>query len=388
MIKGYKVRIYPNKTQVVFIEQNFGACRWIYNRALALKRNRHEQYKDNLNVYEILKMLTFWKKTEELGWLSYSNAQSLQYSLLHLDKAYKGFFKGNGYPKFKSKHNKQSFSVPTYVSFKDNKIKFPKLGLLKYKGPSAPEGKIKTCTISRVPSGKYFMSMQIENGKELPKLGKIKNAVGIDLGLNSFIALSDGRKVDNPRHFKIEKKRLIKAQKRLSRKTKGSSNRKKQRIRVAKIHEQVNNRRSDFLHKLSHSLVSENQTDTFILESLNVKGMTQNHALAGSIADASWAEFIRMMSYKAAWVGKRVVFIDRFAPSSKLCSYCGYKNETLTLSERAWECPQCGVTLDRDVNAALNIKYIGINTARNAGIDACGDHANRWVDEARISVKR
>jgi putative transposase len=388
MIKGYKVRIYPNKMQVALIEQNFGACRWLYNRALALKRDRYEQYKDNLSVYEIAKMLTFWKKTDELNWLKVPSIAVLQYSLLHLDKAYKGFFKGNGYPKFKSKHNKQSFSVPAYVSFEDNKIKFPKLGLLKYKGLSAPEGKIKTCTISRVPSGKYFMSMQIENGKELPKLKPICNAIGIDLGLNSFIALSDGRKVDSPRCFKIEKKRLIKAQKRLSRRVKGSKNRLKQRIRVAKIHEQVNNRRSDFLHKLSHSLVSENQTDTFILESLNVKGMTQNHALAGSIADASWAEFIRMMSYKAAWVGKRVVFIDRFAPSSKLCSYCGYKNETLTLSERAWECPQCGVTLDRDVNAALNIKYIGINTARNAGIDACGDHANRWVDEARISVKR
>jgi putative transposase len=386
MIKGYKVRIYPNKTQVALIEQNFGACRWLYNRALALKRDRYEQYKDNLSVYEISKMLTFWKKTDELNWLKIPSTASLQQCLLQLDKAYKGFFKGNGYPKFKNKHNEQSFSVPMFVSFKDNKIKFLKLGLLKYKGPSALEGKIKTCTISRVPSGKYFMSMRIDNGKELPKLGKIKNAVGIDLGLNNFIALSDGRKVDNPRYFKIEKKRLIKAQKRLSKKVKGSKNRLKQRIRVAKIHEWVNNRRSDFLHKLSHSLVSENQTDTFILESLNVKGMVRNHALAGSIADASWAEFIRMMSYKAAWVGKRVIFIDRFAPSSKLCSQCGYKNETLTLGERAWECPQCGVPLDRDINAALNIKYIGINTARNAGIDACGDHANRRVDEARISA--
>lgn len=364
MLKAYKYRIYPTKEQEILLSKHFGACRFIYNLALETKMAAYSSARINLNRYDLQVQMRELK--QECDWLREINAQSLQTELMHLDAAYLKFFKGAGFPKFKNKHGKQSFQCP-----QASKIKDGKLILIKFKEGikiilSRPIiGEIRTVTISRTTTNKYFASILVQDGKELPKTKKVKESttIGIDVGLKTFATLSDGQQYENPQHLKKTLKRLKMLQRRASKKVKGSNNRKKANLKVALAHEKVTNQRKDFLHKFSDAITK--QYDTICVENLNIKGMVKNHNLAQAITDAGWSMGLDMLKYKAEWRGKNYYEIGRFDPSSKIHNKCGYLNNELTLSDRIWICPKCGETVDRDKNAAQNIKdfslsYLGV----------------------------
>jgi putative transposase len=298
-------------------------------------------------------------KREDLTWLKEVNSQTLQQSLKNLETAYGNFFrKHTKFPKFKKKSNHQSFRVPQHISLRDAKIQIPKFKEgIKINLHRKIEGEIKSATFSRTPSNKYFVSILCEVKKEPKK--KTGKSIGIDLGITDFIVTSDGEKIKNPNFNRSQKQALSKAQKHLSRKTRGSNRYKKQRNKVARIHEKITNSRRDFQHKLSTRLI--NEYDTICLETLAVKNMVKNHKLAYSISDSSWNSFVKMLEYKALWYGKTIEKIDRWYPSSKTCSSCDYIVDKLPLSVRKWTCLNCGEIHDRDVNASKNILRQGIN---------------------------
>ena len=363
MLKAYKYRIYPNVSQEVLLNKHFGSTRFIYNWALDKKIKIYETDKKSISRFELQKEIVTLKSTKETEWLKEINSQSLQESLIHLDKAFTRFFREKkGFPKFKSKHNKQSFSCPQNikVNFETNKVTLPKIGEIKTVFSREFKGKIKTCTISKTTTNKFFISILVDNSEELPNKVKIKEetTIGIDLGIKDFAVLSNGEKIENPKFLRREEKRLKFLQKRASKKQKGSKNRKKANLKVAKLHEKIKNRREDFLHKITTKLIRENQT--ICLEDLNVKGMMQNHTLAKSIAEVSWNKFNTYLNYKAKWYGKNIVYIGRFDASSKICNNCGNVNRELTLNNRHWKCKQCSVEHDRDINASINIKKFGL----------------------------
>jgi len=359
--KAYKFRIYPTKEQELFFAKHFGCSRFIYNHFLALRKKAWKEEKKTISGFECKKMISKMKKTEEYSWLKEVNSQSLQESCLNLEKAYKRFFKKLGdKPKFHKKNHKQSFIVPQHFSVNETEgtIQIPKLkSTIKVTVHRKLKEVIKfnSLTISKEPSGKYFVSINVDNLTKEHK--KTSNKIGIDLGIKDFLVNSDGDKTKHPRYLKQSLKKLKKTQKKLSKKQKGSSNRNKYRLKIAKIHERISNQRSDFLHKLSFNLIDKNQV--IYLEDLNVKGMMKNRKLAQSIGDSGWGEFARQLKYKANWYGREIIQIGRFEPSSKLCSSCGYKNDKLELSMRQWECPDCKIVHDRDINAAKNILKIG-----------------------------
>jgi len=395
--KAYKFRIYPNAEQKIALHKHFGHCRFVYNHFLAERiafyeanKGKPKGAKKGLTYNDNAASLTKLKKKEETIWLKEVNSQSLQTSLRNLDSAYKRFFKEKkGFPKFKSKKNKQSFTVPQRFAFfsqakptktlfgtkevasKHSWLKIPNLPksapLLRVKEHrKLPEGaKILFITISKTPTGKYFASLTCEvtiQPKAQPGVptGKVK-AVGIDLGIKDLLILSDGRKAENPKYLKKALKKLKYNQRQLSKKKKGGANRDRARQKLAKAHEKVTNKRKDLLHKLSSQLIEE-QTVVF-LESLAVKNMVKNHKLAQAITDASWGELTRQLHYKADWHRRVVVQIDRFFPSSKTCSSCGHILDELPLKVRKWKCPKCASTHDRDQNAALNILREGLRVA-------------------------
>ncbi len=309
------------------------------------------------------------KRLEETKWLKEADSQSLQQSLFNLEEAYNNFFsKRSAFPKFKTKRSKQSCRFPQRVSidFKTRRIILPKLGSTHISIDRTFDGTIKSVTVSKDSSGKFFASVLVETGKPLPEKEsyEINTTVGIDLGIKHFCTLSDGTKIENERFTKQFESKLSREQRRLSRRKKFSKNRNRQRIRVALIHEQIRNKRKDFLHKLSSKLISENQA--VAVEDLNVEGMVKNRKLAKHIQDASWSEFIRQLRYKAEWYGKTVLQIGRFEPSSKMCS-CGSVNRNLKLSDRTWVCTDCGVEHDRDILAAQNIKRFSLNNIIGKG---------------------
>jgi putative transposase len=356
MLKAYKYRIYPTEKQKVLLEKHFGVCRFVYNLALETKI---EAYKKGLSLSRFDLQSQMVELKEDLPWMYEVNSQALCSSLLNLDLAYKGFFKGGGFPRFKSKHGKQSFLCP-----QGTKLNNGRLALMKFKEgikinlSRVFEGKIKTTTISKTPTGKYFASILVDNSIDLPEKPKANKATGLDLGLNHFLITSEGEKIDNPRHLRAAMERLKVLQRRVSKKKKGSQNRKKAINRLAIQHERVNNKRLDFLHKLSTKLVRDNQTDTICMENLAVKNMIKNHNLAQAISDVSWGKFLELVKYKCDWYGKNLMLIDRFYPSSKTCSDCGVINQDLKLSDRTWTC-ECGSVHDRDINAAINIRNSG-----------------------------
>ena len=381
ILRAYKYRIFPTKEQEVLLAKHFGCSRWIYNYALDKKIKTYQTTKESLSRFTIQKDLPELKKAEETKWLKEVNSQTLQASLENLDKAFTKFFRDkNGFPKFKSKHdNRQSFSVPQngIVDFETNTISLPKFKKpIKCKLHRKFNGKSKTVTVSKTPTGKYFVSVLVEVNEELPVLKPIdeNKAVGLDLGIKTFAVLSNGEEIQNPKHLRSALKRLKKQQRRVSKKVKGSNNRKKAVKKLAILHEKVSNKRNDFLHKVTAKLVSEH--DTLCLETLKASNMIKNHKLAQALSDISIGKFNEILEYKAKWNGVNILRIGRFQPSSKMCS-CGEINKELKLSDRVWTCKACGVTHDRDELAANNIKkfaFININnTAGIVGFQACGD---------------
>ena len=365
MLHAYKYRIYPTDDQKVLLAKTFGCCRFVYNWALNLKKTAYEERKETLgNVY-----LTNLMKSElktEFEWLSEVNSQSLQSSLRNLDTAYANFFRDKkvGFPRFKSRKNRQSFQCPQHcsVDFEKGTITIPKVKGIPAVLHRKFNGTVKTVTISKTPSGKYFASVLVDTDlQELPVTPVKENTtLGIDLGIKTLAVCSDSRTFDNPKNLQKSVDRLKLLQKRLSRKQKGSSNRNKARIKVARLHEHIANCRRDNLHKVTYALTHDNQVRTICMEDLNVKGMMSNHHLAQAVGDASFGMFLTMLEYKCKWYGINLVKIGRFAPSSKTCSKCGHVYKGLKLSERSWTCPECGTLHDRDFNAACNIKEIGL----------------------------
>ena len=360
MNKSFKVRIYPTEEQRVLLEKTFGANRFVYNYFLNLKSKLYEFYKISLSYNNSSKVLTELKKQKT--WLKEVDSVSLQQTLRDLDSAYQNFFSGRcKYPNFKKKQDKNSYRTNHHIKVDNSFITVPKVGLLRYRDNYKLEDKnilkIYNATISRDCLGHYYASIHVE--VYIPCFERTNQSVGIDLGLKDFAIFSSGDKVDNPKFFTHAQNKLAKMQCKLSKKIFGSSNYLKYKIKVAKLHEKIKNQRLDFLHKLSLRLVRE--YDIICVETLKVKNMIKNHKLSKSFQDTSLGEFLRILEYKVRWYGKTISKIDRFYPSSQLCSNCGYKNKDVkNLNIREWTCPECGVIHDRDVNSAINILNEGL----------------------------
>ena len=375
--KVVKVRLYPSLQQEILLSQTFGCARWWWNHALNKSIETYKTTGKGLGQSALNALLPKLKKQEETLWLADCYSQVLQATTLNLTTAYKNFFeKRAGFPRFKSKHGKQSIQYPQNVLIVEGNVKLPgNIGIVKAKIHRPIEGKIKTVTISKTPAGKYLASILTEVERENPvtKEGKI---YGVDLGLKHFAVVTDGEKIskyDNPKHLAKHEKNLGRKQKKLARKQKGSKSRNKYRKLVAKVYERVSNSRQDFLHKLSHKLVSDSQA--VIVENLHVKGMVcasrtlreRNHNLAKAISDSGWGTFINFLAYKLESKGAKLVEIDRWFPSSKLCSSCYYQVDEMPLEVREWTCPHCGTHHDRDSNAAINIRAEGIRMLKTDG---------------------
>jgi putative transposase len=359
MLKAFKFQLLPTEQQKVLLMQHFGCRRFVWNYFLNKRKDEYLNNKKTLNYYDCANQLTILKTDDDYVWLKDVNSQMLQHTLRDLDTAYNRFFRKIAkFPNFKSKHNRQSFRVPQHIVVEDGKIYFPKFKEGIKVNVHREFGEIAFITISRTPTGKFFVALTCEC-KEAKKLKPTKNNIGVDLGIKEFAVCSNGDKFANPKHYQKVEKNLKFNQRVLSKRVKGGTSRNKQRIKVALLHERVANSRLDFLHKLSKKLIDENQV--ICVEDLNVKGMMSNHKLAKAIATTGWGEFLRQLTYKSEWYGRTVVVIDRFFPSSKTCNNCGYIKEDLSLKDREWECESCKVHIDRDLNASLNILQQGLN---------------------------
>ena len=355
MYKAFEYRLYPTEPQKELIAKHIGSSRFVFNLALETKNAAYISNKHNYSPFDLIKQLPELKK--ECTWLKEVNSQSLQQSIQNMDIAFKKFFKGAGFPKFKSKHKgKQSFSIPQNVIVENNLLIIPKfkdgIDIVLHR---EIKGTIKSATISVTPTGKYFVSILADTNTEIPNKAPIteNETIGIDLGIKNFAITSHGEVFENPKNLRKSQSKLKYVQSKYS-KNKG----KRTKQRLALLHEKVVNKRKDFLHKTSIKLIRENQT--ICLEDLAVSNMVKNHNLAQAISDVSWSTFVTMLEYKADWYGKNILRIGRFAPSSKTCSCCGTINKELTLKDREWTCGSCSTVLDRDINAAINIKSFAL----------------------------
>lgn len=364
--KAYKFRFYPTPEQEKNLVQTFGCVRFIYNKALFIKSTAWSQNQERISYNQMSAMLTEWKKTEEMSWLNDVSCVPTQNALRNLQTAYDNFWRKSAkHPTFKKKRYSGSATYfKSSFTYKDGQLK-----LAKHKRPlnivwdRSFDGTPSQVTVSRDSSGRYFVSMLVE--EDIQKLPELDNAIGLDAGIASLYTLSNGTKIDNPKPFKREQARLAKAQRRASKKKLGSKNRAKANQKVAKIHAKIADRRKDHLHKLSTKLIRENQT--ICIEDLSVRDMLAEKKMSLAISDASWYEFRRQLEYKANWYGREIIAIDRFYPSSKTCSSCGYVIDKLALDIRSWICPCCSTEHDRDLNAALNILAVGL------AVSVCGD---------------
>ncbi len=345
----------------MLIEKHFGCSRHIYNWALSEKEAHYKETGKSLSRRDLQDKLVASKKADK-PWLKEVNSQSLLASLANLDKAFSNFFKGLAkFPRFKKKYaGWQSYQCPQHVSvgFDSGAVSLPRIKDIKAKLHRPFSGKIKTVTIKRSPSGKYFASVLVDDGisDPVPTVIETENTVGLDVGLNHMLIDSQGNKIDNPRFLKNSLHRLAIEQKKLSRKQKGSTGRAKQKRKVAIVHERIANRRYDFIQKETAKLAIKSHVTTFAVEDLNIKGMVKNRKLSRAIQDVSWGTFLSVLNYKCRWNGKNLIRIGRFQPGSKVCNGCGYKAESMPLSVREWECPSCHTLADRDINAAMNIR--------------------------------
>lgn len=368
MKRAYKYKLIPTCKQQNQLQQTFDCTRFIYNWGLDKKTKAWTDEKKSISYFDLAKELTQLKQTEEHKWLNDVPNVCLQQSLRNLDNAYTQFFKAKkGFPKFKSK--RYSKNTAKYISsvqfdFTGWKVKIPKCGWVKLcanKVFDTEKYKLGTLTVSQDHCGEYWCSIVVDDNLPQPSKAKIdeETTVGIDLGIKDYAILSDGTKYGNPKFLEKGQDKLAILQRKFARTKKGSHRHETARIKVARQYRKIANRRSDFTHKLSTDLIR--QFDTICLENLNVEGMLKNRHLANSIQSAAWSEFARQLKYKSEWHGKNIILIGRFAPSSKTCSKCGYVNGELTLKDREWTCPKCGTHHDRDVNAAVNIKQMGLN---------------------------
>jgi len=355
MLRSFKYRIYPTTAQAELLNKHIGSVRFVYNLALEVKQMAYAGNKVNLSRYDLQVQLKDLKN--ECVWLKEVNSQSLQVALMNFDAAYLRFFKGLAdFPNFKKKSARQSFKIPQNITIEETHLIIPKFkeGIdMVMERPV--KGIIRQATISRTSTNKYFVSILCETGEAIKPKAIIKEntTVGIDLGIKTYLVTSDGQEFDNPKYLRKAQKRLKYVQRKYS-KYKGI----RTKNRLAILHEKVANQRKDFLHKTSSELIKNH--DSIAIEDLNISGMIKNHCLAQSISDAGWEMFVTMLEYKAEWYGKNILKIGRFDPSSKLCSCCGTINKELTLQDREWTCKVCGSVLDRDVNAAINIKSFAL----------------------------
>ena len=396
MLRGNRFRIYPKKDQKIILEKHFGSCRFIYNKFLHIRSIFYDKFRASISKVKLDDHLLVLK--DVYPWLGEVNSQSLQQANKDLDNAFQRLFKGlGGYPKRKSKkdHN-YSFQVPQHykINLSTSELFLPKIGWVKVKfhkkltslfdsgilEKDSNSEILRTLTVSRTPTGKYYISILTNDLVNVPPVMEYTHAtiVGVDVGIKTFAALSTGEKIEHPKFFKSSLQRLKCLQKRVSNKVIGSNNRRKAVFKLAKIHELISNQRHDFQHKVSKRLISENQA--VAVETLNVKGMMRNHKLAQAIGDSAWSSFVLKLTYKAEKFGKTIFKIGLFEPSSKTCSSCGFKLKELDLIVREWQCPSCNVLHDRDINAAINIKKFAI-TAGTAD-RACGLALKREENEA------
>lgn len=365
--QAYRYRFYPTAEQESILRRTMGCVRLVYNKALAARTEAWYERQERVGYKESSAMLTAWKKEDSLDFLNEVSCVPLQQCLRHLQKAFTNFWGGRAkYPNFKKKRNGGSAEfTKSAFKYRDEQVYLAKCSeplSIRWSRPLPDRAKPSTITVKLTPAGRWFVVLLVD--VDVVPLPKVSKKIGIDLGLNSLITVSDGEKVNAPKTFRRKHKRLKRAQRLLARKKKGSNNRRKARLRVARMHAEIADARKDFLHKLTTRLIRENQV--IAVEDLAVKNMQHNRRLALSIADASWGELIRQLDYKADWYGRELVKIDRWFPSSKRCSNCGHIAAKMPLSIREWECPECGANHDRDVNASLNILAAGL------AVSVCG----------------
>ena len=388
MHKVFKYRIYPNKAQQALLQSTFGCCRFVYNKTLDIKKTAYETDKTKLSKFDLIKRLKPLK--DEFPWLRDVPHVCLPQAVYNMDRAYQNFFKSDkGYPKFKTKHRSRKSCKFPYpfcdVLQEQARLKFSKLGLVKYKKDREFVGTLRHIVVTQDSDGKYYASCLVETTTEIPEPQPVdaSTTVGIDLGLKDFIVTSDGHKIPNPRFYATIDRRIARLQKHEARKTKGSKRRAHIRLKINKLYIKKRNLIKNYIYHVAKTLLRESQT--LVMEDLNIVGMVKNHKLAKSIQNICWGELRRVLEYKSKWLGHNLIFIDRWAPSTKTCSCCGFHNSTLTLSDRSWMCPGCGTQHDRDVNAALDIKRMGLATLSPTvgGFNGCGE-VGCGFDEASI----